>query len=342
MVGGQLRTTAFGTTSEHLAEAFLSAFAFTTRVRREEDLGHDFHCVLHEHGGDTPAPDRGEDSDAPAPSSSGVLSAGPPFNVQVKSDRKPISYEKPHARKWIGTQQSPFFVIVVSRRGLTFDVHSAWNLQNAIQNYGYGSDTDNIVKIEFTFPQRNQKWSGFSQNPIRDPLANNRVLSIPLGPPIVTTTMKEVMEPEKAKNVAAVLRDWIEFDRANIFRQATRMHWVYGPDIWESGVRLDARARVVLRFFVNPNNLDPDPKDPHRPTIGENLVWSAWAMKQTIEQHLVQRPGEPIKGVNLELMSAISSVLSNGSGLVRYGRDLVEFHEFTSLLLPNQPINDTA
>src|SRR5689334_221159 len=106
MVGAQLRSTAFGTTSEHLAAAFLSAFAFTTRVRREDDLGHDFHCVLHEHSL----------QGANAMRASGVLSSGPPFNVQVKSERGPISYKEPHERKWIGTQRSPFFVIIVNRR----------------------------------------------------------------------------------------------------------------------------------------------------------------------------------------------------------------------------------
>jgi len=314
MAGGHLRATAFGTTSEHLAAAFLSAFAFTTRVRREEDLGHDFHCVLHDHGG----------SDATVPRASGVLSAGPPFNVQVKSDRKPVTYEEPHARKWIGTQHSPFFVVVVSRKGLRFDIHSAWNLQNAIQNYGYGGDTDYITKIELTFPKQNETWPGFQHSPIKHPRMNKGVLSVPLGPPIVSTTMTAVTEPEEAQRVAAVLKDWIGFDQANIVRQATRMHWVYGPDNWQTDARLDESIPAFLSFYVNPNNLYADPDDPHRPTIGENLVWSALAMKQAIDQHLIQFPGAPVPGINSDLTSAISTILSNGGDLVRHGRYLIE------------------
>jgi hypothetical protein len=105
MSGAQLAATAFGTTSEHLAEAVLSAIAFTTRVRRENDVGHDFHCVLH-----LPL-------NVPAESGNGTVTmrtAGPPFNVQVKSgnDRKPIVYEKEHAREWIGT----YSILHMSRR----------------------------------------------------------------------------------------------------------------------------------------------------------------------------------------------------------------------------------
>src|SRR5690606_30128653 len=131
MSGGQLAATAFGTTSEHLAEAVLSAIAFTTRIERQNDIGHDFHCILH-----VPLSVQNEKGGAVS-----MLTAGPPFNVQVKSadDRKRIRYVKEHARRWIATQQyTAFFICIVDRSVPAFKFYSTWNLHNAIQNYGYG------------------------------------------------------------------------------------------------------------------------------------------------------------------------------------------------------------
>jgi hypothetical protein len=311
MAGGQMRNTAFGTTSEHLAEAFLSAFAFTTRVSRENDLGHDLHCVLHEHSDALGDPDDAEEGGTAR--ASGVLSAGPPFNVQVKSDRRAISYEKPHARKWIGTQQSPFFVCVVSRKELTFDFHSTWNLNNAIQMYGYGWDTDHVTRIDLIIPQPNDDWPGIAD--IKDPRRNNGVLAVPLGPAILSAKMTDVMVPDTAKKLASVLGDWIALERANIVRQATRMHWVYGPDHWHQNARLDGNTPMTGEFFYNPENLEPDPEDPHRPTVGQNMVRSVFALLYAIERHRRQQGGLPL-GITPELEATLRSVLDNARHMV--------------------------
>ena len=54
-----------------MAEFVLNTIAFTTRVPRPEDIGHDFVCALSE-------------------LQDGFYWAGPSFTVQVKSDRKPL------------------------------------------------------------------------------------------------------------------------------------------------------------------------------------------------------------------------------------------------------------
>lgn len=311
MAGGQLRSTAFGTTSEHLAEAFLSAFAFTTPVRRENDLGHDFHCVLHEHG--DALGDRRDAEEGGGVRASGVLSAGPPFNIQVKSDRKAISYERPHARKWIGTQQSPFFICVVDRAALKFDLYSTWNLSNAILMYGYGWDTDHVRRIDLVIPKLADAWSGFAA--IEDPRAAGGVLSVPLGPPILSATMAEVMVADNAKRFAGVLGDWIALERANIVRQAMRMHWTYGPDHWRQGARLDQDTPMTGQFFFHPQNLEPDPDDPHRPTIGQNMVRSVVALLVGVDRHRRERGGLP-PGVTPALEAALHHVLHNAEHML--------------------------
>ncbi len=59
-----------GDRTELLAEFCLNTMAFTTRVPRQEDIGHDFFCVLSEIKQD-------------------MLWAGPSFTVKVKSNQIP-------------------------------------------------------------------------------------------------------------------------------------------------------------------------------------------------------------------------------------------------------------
>ncbi len=48
MPGGRLRSFRLGDRTELMAEFALNTIAFTTRVPRQEDIGHDFVCALAE------------------------------------------------------------------------------------------------------------------------------------------------------------------------------------------------------------------------------------------------------------------------------------------------------
>lgn len=72
MPGGRLRSFRFGDRNELIAEFVLNTFAFTTRVPRQEDVGHDLLCVLSNLKGD-------------------MFWAGPSFTVQVKSEHEPLA-----------------------------------------------------------------------------------------------------------------------------------------------------------------------------------------------------------------------------------------------------------
>jgi len=169
-----------GAISERLAESIIGTLAFTTEVPYREDVGHDFHCVLY------------------VPSSDGkMLNAGPSFNVQVKSNRRALSYKKLHAREWLATQQTPFFVCTVDRERLTCDIYSTWNLHNGVLRYGYGApdDSGSFVKvIKLVLPPSRSRWTGFPE--IDDPSRKGGVLSIPLGPPILRLKPDSVKDPE--------------------------------------------------------------------------------------------------------------------------------------------------
>ena len=64
-----------GDNAELLSEFVISRLAFTSKVPRTEDVGHDFLCSLAE---------RAEN----------MLKAGPFFTVQAKSNREPIVFQK--------------------------------------------------------------------------------------------------------------------------------------------------------------------------------------------------------------------------------------------------------
>lgn len=309
MTGGQLAATYGGVVNENLAMTFLSKIAFTTKVQRQDDLGHDYHCVLH-----VPIV-------APAKSGTGtvaLLTAGPPFNVQAKSDRDSLRYEQSHEREWIGTQQSPFFVCVVDEGSLTVEFFSTWNLHNAIQAHGYGKPGDarvDVVELTMPKPGADAEWPGFTRAGIEPPDdGNGFLLSVPLGPPILSATLPEVIADPDA--FRAVLRQWIDFERANIVRQAMRMHWVYGPDAWRTNQPFSSSTPVCGGFYVNPRNLYREADHLYRETLPENLLRNAVAVFAAVSEHRKQLPGVALPGVTAELEAAVDELLMKGDHLL--------------------------
>jgi hypothetical protein len=98
-----------GDRSEQLVETLLSAFAFTTPVPRQEDVGADFFCSLISKEGQ-------------------LLKAGPFFTVQAKSAPEPVIFQKDYELNWVTRQENPLLLCVADRAALAMDVYSTWNL----------------------------------------------------------------------------------------------------------------------------------------------------------------------------------------------------------------------
>ena len=258
-----------GAISERLAEYIVGTMAFTTEVPYREDVGHDFHCVLY------------------VPSNDGtMLNAGPSFSIQVKSNRRPIRFTKLHAREWLATQQSPFFVCVVDRDGLTCEFFSTWNIHNGVLHYGYGAldDPGSVVnEIRLTMTPPGGEWAGHSD--IVDPGSNGGILEIPLGPPILALSPDSVRKPEEAKKYAHTLKAWIDIEYANIVRIASGMYSTLGPDTWKTNLPLEEFGTARAGLFTNPKNLYNDPSKPFRPSVIENYKQYASALVDTIRAY---------------------------------------------------------
>lgn len=231
MPGARLESFRHGDSAERLAEFILGSLAFTTAVPRQEDVGHDFHCVLAVRDGETR-----------------ILRAGPSFSVQVKSTSEPVRYTKPHEIDWIVDQENPFFLCIAERKRLRCDLYSTWNRLNAFAHHGRQS-TELLPDVPIAQPE----------------LTEDRVLRIPLGPPIISLTAQDSVDGT-ASRVISVLRHWIELDRRNIVNNRAGMHWVQGPTTWETNQR--ASTKEMHRFYWNSKNLQACVDNFGRASIG--------------------------------------------------------------------------
>ncbi len=207
MTGARSRSWRFGDTDEKMAEAMLSLIAFTTNVAREDDIGHDFICVL-------------------AHRDQNLLRAGQSFAVQVKasSQRDEITFTKPHEVEWLEKQEVPFFICLANRERLRLDLYSTWNIHNSYlwrraNSYHLvpGGPDDNC---ELPFP--------------RDEPECRVRQTIPLGRPALSFTMQDLLDEEKLENYRSILGEWIAFERQNIVRRDIKLHWIYGPVEYET------------------------------------------------------------------------------------------------------------
>ncbi len=220
MPGGRLAAVRPGDSAELLAEFVLGTVAFCTRVARQDDIGHDLLCVLHEQDGP-------------------LLRAGPFFTVQVKSNRDPLLYVKDHETAWIRNQENPFFIAVVDRAKLELELYSTWNMQNGFLKIG---------------AQEIRLVPGSVQDYPHVTTADD-VQTVPLGDPIIRVSAAQVTSPDRAAEVGSTLKQWVMLDRENLVRKNAGMYWVLGPIQYSTNTPLVAESNLGVWFYWNPGNL---------------------------------------------------------------------------------------
>jgi hypothetical protein len=212
-----------GDRSELLAETVLNALAFTVRVPRQEDVGHDFLCALSE-------------------MKEQMVWAGPSFTVQVKSRREPLVFEEEHELAWIRGLDNPFFIAISDLKNRRVDIYSTWKRLLGILYRG----CRRIILIpgnpNATYGDIDTKEDSSEQR-------------IPLDRPILSVDLNDAMDEQRMRSLGEILRSWIILDSENIVRTRTGMYWVTGPTDYETNTPIDGRDATV-QFFWNPNNLD--------------------------------------------------------------------------------------
>lgn len=254
MPGARYRPYRLGDRAELLVEQLLSAFAFTTRVPRQEDIGFDFFCSLITNGKEEQ-----------------LLKAGPFFTVQAKSSTDPVVYEKDHEIAWITSQENPLLLCVADRSALAMNVYSTWNVMCG-PLYRKPSSITLLPSVgRDSWPGVDYKEDG-SQH-------------IRLGVPIVRVTDADIFDDSRVDQITTVIRDWVALDRTNIVNRQAGMFWVTGPLSYETGRSPYASGQLGTSIYWHPANV---------PQCVRNLSRAITALALIIRDHLSEaEKGQP-------------------------------------------------
>ena len=213
----------FGDRTELLAEFCLNTIAFTTRVPRQEDIGYDFFCVLSE-------------------VKKRLVWSGPFFTVQVKSDPGPLIFQKRYEIDWVKNLENPFFLVVGDRDQLRIDIYSTWMRLN-----GFLWRAAERIVLQPGPPKEGyeQVWTANA--------GEEQIIS--LGKPVISATVHEFMDKSRAEILSNVLKQWIILDRENIVNSQAGMHWVIGPQTYETNNPIPKESRPSASFYWNAKNL---------------------------------------------------------------------------------------
>ncbi len=213
-----------GDNAELLSEFVISRLAFTSRVPRTEDVGHDFLCSLAER-------------------EKNMFKAGPFFTVQAKSNKDPISFQKEYEIAWIKSQENPFFVCVANRSSLSVEFYTTWNLLVGILH----KSAQKIVLIP------GSESDTYKAPETESDLSEQRIY---LGKPILNISAKDLVNDKNVNRYATILRQWIEIDRENIVNRYAGIYWIVGPKEYETNAPVPEPFHPVVAFMWNPKNLE--------------------------------------------------------------------------------------
>jgi hypothetical protein len=226
MPGVRSKTFRLGDRSELLVQHLLAGLALTTPVPRQEDVGIDFLCTLIS-ADDDPR----------------LVKAGAFFAVQAKSNLNPLVYEKPYEVKWILHQENPLLICVADRPKSAMDVYSTWNLVFAAQAGWKGRPQRRIRLLP---GKTGSNWWGIED------LEEDGYQDVFLGRPILRTTLDELSDEDRAKEISELMKQWLVLDRTNIVNRYAGLHWAIGPETYETG---ESPVPNKTLFAYHPANL---------------------------------------------------------------------------------------
>ncbi len=219
----QHRMSRFGSWTEILVEACLKTVAFTARIPREDDIGHDFFCTLAE------------------PHQNALFKAGPSFTVQAKSSGHPlVLFKTKNAIEWLQHLQNPFFVAVGNREEQRVEIYSTWERLNS-----FLGKTPRQITLQPGPPTsgRPRVWTA----------KNGSKQIIALGEPIIRADVREFMKEDRATEFRDILRQWIILDRQNIVNVEDGLNWIVGSTDYHTNERLSPN-RMILWPNANAKN----------------------------------------------------------------------------------------
>ena len=194
MAGGLLHSFREGDRLELLADYLLSAIGITTSVKRQDDLGYDFHCQL-------------------ADNESGFLTFGAPFLIQIKSksENNKIIYGgeknwKPENLTWLFRNEIPFLIGFVDKQNSSFEIYDTTGLW---QVYNLNHDSCSMVEIAPHPHQKGEMRENCKVTKLQQwnpEYGDGYKYEIDLGNAIVSLDTKDILNPNLLKERKQILR----------------------------------------------------------------------------------------------------------------------------------------
>ena len=132
---------------------------------------------------------------------------------------------------------------VGDRDALCVDLYSTWGRLNGFLR----KDAKRIVfQVGPPVAGHNQVWTA----------QDGSEQIIALGEPVIRATIKDFMDKTRARVLSQVLKQWIELDRENIVNSQAGMHWVIGPETYETNELFVAGTRLIAWIYWSAQNLE--------------------------------------------------------------------------------------
>lgn len=200
----RLKSFRLGDRTEILAEMFLNTLAFTTKVPRQEDIGHDFICFL--------SPQKGD-----------YFYAKEAFTVQVKSDKRKIVYRGKGKLQWLRNLENPFYFLIGYKKQLRVEIFSTYRILEEMLMKG---EAENLT---IYFDSKHEgKYYAYTV-PDTPGIDEKYDQFVHLGEPIIQVSLEELMKDESHKKYLTILKQWVRNDRANIIGDKSGLYWINIP-----------------------------------------------------------------------------------------------------------------
>lgn len=216
-----------GNRSESIAYPALSKLGFTVPVPRQEDhFGVDFIVHLAHVEGNTVRP------------------LGRSFGIQIKSNKKPLSFNTKEDRDCLFNSQLPFFIGVVSRNSMTLDVYST------LTRLCFFWMRSSHRKFQLMFKDTGKGLKAPDYN-------NGKVWT---GKPILKISVKDQPTPQKRlseiNKLYLTMESWIALENEILSLKQQKVPIVLRPRDYETNipVRMDG-GNIERIAYSNPRTL---------------------------------------------------------------------------------------
>ncbi len=246
MSGGLSHNFRQGNRSELLADYLMSSIALTTPIRRQDDLGYDFYCQLSNE-------------------SSGYLTFGSPFLLQIKSDdgKNIVDYGvetnwKPENLTWLFKLDIPLFIGIVNKKKSLLEIYDTSALWQ-VYNLNHLSPSRIRMQPSTRRPdemRENCRVSKLENWPEQH--GDGMMYEIDLGNPLISLSNQEVLGGNSLTDKKNLLGRVVDYELTNILLRKAKVRAfteIKRNEVNSSGfmtaLDLKAEIQIIQTIFMH-------------------------------------------------------------------------------------------